>query len=108
MPLLLPGAVRDPKLSPSFGRNGLVGGAPLCSRWACRRREGLTETVPTPPPRSYLSLPAPHLGAGPLFALLGTARCTPWGLADAGEGRSGRALRGRGRGRGPSLRRELG
>lgn len=104
--LLFPGALRDLNF-PALAEVAWLGEGPLSLGWASWGREGLTAML-HPPPRSYLSLPAPHLGAGPLSAPLGTARCSrrSLGAAAVGEGRSGRALRRRGRG--PGLRRGSG
>lgn len=104
--LLLPGALRDLKF-PALAEVAWWWGA-LC-RWGGQAGAGKASLrCCTPPPPSYLSLPAPHLGAGPLSAPLGTARCSlrSLGAAAVGEGRSGQALRRRGRG--PGLRRGSG
>lgn len=82
-----PWGVKGPRRPPVFGGGGLGGEPPSAWGWTCRRREGLLAVVP--PPRSYLSLPAAHLGAGPLSAPLGSSPGAPWGRAAAGEGRPG-------------------
>lgn len=87
LPLLLPGALRDLGSPPVFGRGGPDGEPPSGWGWMCCPREGLLAMMP--PPRSCLSLPAAHLGAGPLSAPLGSSPGTPWGRAAAGEGRPG-------------------
>lgn len=84
----------------------MVGG-PLSLGRASWSGEGVTAMLhPSTPELFITSGPSP--GAGPLSAPLGTARCSlrSLGAAAVGEGRSGQALRRRGRG--PGLRRGSG
>lgn len=84
--------------------------APVWSAWGGHAAAGRASLRWCPPPRSYLSLPAPHLGAGRLSAPLGSSprqlgrSLGAGGLG--GRGAPGRPLRRRRRG--PGLRRGLG